>query len=538
MPACGFKDVLSLAGGVPFRTILIVFLLLLAPHPASTSSIPTDLDLDRATEKEIYLEPGPNPHDAFPCRRCHEGKGTDLTYEMASKYDLEIPLTTEGDSSVLLCEECHGEGYHSFHSVNFAVKRLADRIDELEIFPLQTIVEGYNKFTCNTCHDVHFPHTRNRLLRGFAVSPSADDISFYGRVDFCRACHGDEILAISGHREEKPDDKCNFCHLGYRKPGVPGPLKRRLNESCVICHPLPRGSRPHFYSYNPFPDFEREELDGYGLFLEKGQFTCHTCHTHHRPADSSKFLRPAFVSIVSKSLRVTPHKTTRFCLNCHPFKPPPIGTPNAVAPLWEEDVTRLCRGCHGKEGALQMHHPMPAPSEAVGIPEGWKLRKDGSLGCQTCHLAGHGPPDPKNLNMLRGGPYEERNENCFMCHDRSGYEGRDIHVEVGEFGGCEFCHIVKGRTALRPEGKVGDLLAEPNFLCLLCHAPPPHPASADHTVRPRKFSFLNIDEEVTPLFRGKITCHSCHDSHSTEVDDSFLRRVASEPLVCRNCHPF
>jgi predicted CXXCH cytochrome family protein len=185
-----------------------------------------------------------------------------------------------------------------------------------------------------------------------------------------------------------------------------------------------------------------------------------------------------------------------------------------------------------------MHHPLPAPSEAVGIPEGWKLRKDGSLGCQTCHLAGHGPPDPKNLNMLRGGPYEERNEICFRCHHRGSYEGRDIHVEVGEFGGCEFCHIVKERTALRPEGKVGDLLAEPNFLCLLCHAVPPHPASADHTVRPRKYSFLNIDEEVTPLFRGKITCHSCHDSHSTEVDDRFLRKVGTDPLVCHYCHPF
>jgi predicted CXXCH cytochrome family protein len=242
--------------------------------------------------------------------------------------------------------------------------------------------------------------------------------------------------------------------------------------------------------------------------------------------------------VVSKSLRVTPHQTTRFCQNCHPFDPPPIGTPNAVAPLWEEDVTRLCRGCHEKEGALRMHHPMTAPSEAVGIPEGWKLRKDGSLGCQTCHQDGHGPPDPQNPNMLRGGPYREANESCFKCHDRNNYVRRNIHREVGEFGGCEFCHIVKERTALRPEGKVGDLLAEPNFLCLLCHTVLPHPASADHTIRPKKYSFLSLDENVTPLSLGKITCHTCHDSHSSEVGGRLLRKIGSATLICNGCHPF
>jgi hypothetical protein len=537
MPACGPENVPAPSGRAPLRILLTVFLLPLSSHPASTATVPTDLDLDRAAEIEIYLEPGPNPHDVFPCRRCHEE--TDLTYEMASKYDLEIPLTTDGDSSILLCEECHGEGYHAFHPMNFVVKRLAGKIEEAEIFPLETIVEGYDKLTCTTCHDVHFPHTRNRLLRGFAVTTSPGEGFFPGRVEFCRACHGDEVNAIAAHREEKPDEKCNFCHLGYRKPGVPGPLKRRLNESCVICHPIPRGRRPHFYSYNPFPDFKREELEGYGLSLEKGQFTCSTCHTHHRPPDSSVFLRPAFISVVSKSLRVTPHRTTRFCQNCHPFKPPPIGTPNAEAPLWEEDVTRLCRGCHEKASALHMHHhPVSKPSEAVAVPADWKLRKDGTLGCQTCHLAGHGPPDPLNLNMLRGGPYRYRNGICFRCHDRNRSEGRNIHLEVVEFGGCDFCHIVKERTALSPEGKVGDILAEPNFLCLLCHTVFPHPASADHTVRPKKYSFLTLDEEITPLFMGSVTCHTCHESHSIEVGENLLRKVGSETLTCRNCHPF
>ena len=69
---------------------------------------------------------------------------------------------------------------------------------------------------------------------------------------------------------------------------------------------------------------------------------------------------------------------------------------------------------------------------------------------QTCHLAGHGPPDPDNPKMLRGGGYTERSEVCFRCHLRENYRNRDIHAEVREFEGCEFCHIVKERTALRP----------------------------------------------------------------------------------------
>ncbi len=526
----------GIAARVGLAAFCLAGALSVMPPLLQAESIPPDLDLDRAPVFEILDESGPNPHDSFPCGRCHEK--SDVTYETARRYGIEIPLTTEGDSSTLLCEECHGEQHHSFHPVSFRVEEKADEIEKTGIFPLETIVEGFDKITCISCHDVHFPHTRNRLLRGFAVSTGRTDGAFASRLDFCRGCHGEEVREISSHWETAADRTCDLCHLGLREPGRPGGLKRRLNESCVVCHPLPRGRRPHFYSYNPFPDFGRDELEGYGLILEEGRFTCNTCHTHHRPEGAGEFLRPAFVNIVSKSLRVDPHRTTRFCRNCHPITPPPVGTTGANAPLWEEDATRLCRGCHSKEGALKMFHPLAASPPEGMVPEGWARRKDGSLGCQTCHLAGHGPPDPDNVKMLKGGGYEQRNDICFQCHDPGAYAGRNIHAEIVGFKGCEFCHAVKGRTALRPEGRVGDLLAEPTLLCLLCHDPPPHPAGFSHTVKPEDRSFVSLNEEATPLSLGKITCHTCHDSHSPWIEEKFLRTAGMSAPVCHNCHPF
>lgn len=507
------------------------------PSSSPAESIPVDLNLDRAPTHELRMEPRPNPHDRFPCAGCHEH--TDLTYEMAVKYGVEVPLITEGDSSILLCEECHREGQHSFHPVNFPVERLYEIVRAQGVFPLETIVEGFNKLTCITCHDVHFPHTGNRLLRGFPLVADSEAVSFRDRVDFCSSCHGrEEIVALSSHRERTPDDRCNLCHLGYRQPGVPGPLTRHLNRSCVICHPLPGSGRPHFYNYNPFPDFKRTELQDYGLSLEKGGFTCNTCHKHHRQGDDEALLRPGFITLVSKSARVNPHRTTRFCLNCHPFQPEPLGTPGAVAPLWEEDTTRLCRRCHGREGTLTMDHPLTVPSEPGMVPINWELRKDGSLGCQTCHNGGHGPYDPANPKLLRGGYYNGRNGICFVCHRREDYENRNIHYELEEEGNCEFCHVIRDRTALLPEGKVGDTLAEPMFLCLICHDPPPHPASTDHTGRPGTRSFVTMNEKTAPLTLGKVTCHTCHDSHSTDTDNRLLRTQGSRSMVCANCHPF
>ncbi len=524
-------------GAAAGKALLAAFCLSwsLGGHTPAAAAVPEDLQLDRAPEVLVRARTVPNPHAAIPCARCHTG--SEKSYAVARRFAIRMPLVTEEEGSIVLCEQCHKD-YHALHPVNFPVRRLAEAVAQAGVFPLETPVEGYNKITCITCHDVHFPHTAQSLLRGYPVDDQVGGAPFRTRLEFCRSCHGgEEVLAYSGHRSTDGDARCGLCHGARDISGAIGPLKHGLNSACAFCHPVVRGVEPHFYEYNPFPGMPQEALNGYGIALEQGRFVCATCHRHHRPGPQTPFLKEGYVAAATRSIRINPHRTTRFCLNCHPVDPPPPGTPGAVAPVIEEDITRLCRGCHAKDGALQMQHPLARRAGGIAVPAEWPLAKGGTLGCQTCHLAGHGPRDAENPRFLRGGPYRARNEVCFRCHREEVLRGRNIHAEVADKGGCEFCHEVTDRTALHPEGRAGVLLAEPNLLCLPCHGAPPHPGSATHTVRPRPADFLMMDEKRVSRFLDKITCHTCHDSHGTAGENKYLRTVGRVP-ICTTCHPF
>lgn len=498
-------------------------------------ALPDDLKLGEPGETWSRSETTPNPHSVMTCTECHVRGG--VTYETARRFGILVPLLTEGESSILLCERCHKD-HHAFHPVNFPVRRRLEAAGRDGVFPLESPLEGYEKLTCTSCHAVHFPHSANRLLRGYPADARSGGVAFRTRLDFCRACHTEEqVVALSGHRSIVGDTGCSLCHGTRSNPEVAGALKRGLNRTCGVCHPLAPGELPHYAEYNPFAGLAPEALESARVDLLQGRYTCATCHRHHRPTPGSPYLKPGFVAAIAKSYLVNPHRSTRFCLNCHPGNPPRPGTAGAVAPLVEADVTRLCRGCHDREGALQMHHPLTAPSSASSVPAGWPLRRDGTLGCETCHLAGHGPPDPANPRLLRGGPYGQRNEVCSRCHDVEAVRDRNIHAEVPAGLGCDFCHERPAPTVAPEQRKAGALLAEPNLLCLRCHGVPPHPASALHTVRPRPSGFLKIDESCAPLTLGKVTCHSCHDSHAVVATNRFLRIQEQQP-ICANCHPF
>ncbi len=509
---------------------LVIVTLVLFAAPAPAAPLPDDLQLDRYPEVEIRADPAPNPHAAIECERCHTA--TERSYELARRFGVRIPLVIGDENPILLCEGCH-KGGHASHPGNFRVDPASAAVPE-QVFPLLRPLAGYARVTCTSCHAVHFPHGANSLLRGFPVDPRTDGGPFATRAEFCAGCHGDEgVVALSGHRTREGDGGCGLCHAPRDIAGKLGALRKDLNAVCSLCHPAAPGKRRHFYAYNPFPGLGSSELEGHGVALEGGRFTCATCHVHHRMPDDPAYLREGFVSAVSSSIRVNPHESTRICVTCHPVAPPPPGTPGAVAPLVEEDRTRLCRTCHAREGALRMDHPLGAPREGVSVPEGWPLRPDGSLGCETCHLAGHAPRDPANPRFLRGGPYAGRNEVCFRCHRESAYTGRNPHEGPRETG-CDLCHEVQDRSAVNPAGIAGRLLAEPNLLCLRCHDSPSHPAGSEHTVMLRPRGFLAVDLEAIPISDGKTTCHSCHDSHAAAGAD--LLRTAG--MACSPCHPF
>lgn len=503
--------------------------------PVASAAVADDLRLAETGETWRRAETHPNPHGAIPCTDCHVRGG--VSYENAVRFGMVLPLVTEGEASIVLCEKCH-QDYHQFHPVNFPVRRLLDAVERAGVFPLESPLEGYYKLTCTSCHAVHFPHAANRLLRGYAVDARSGDAPFRTRLDFCASCHGRErIAAYSGHGTPTGEGACDSCHGARVDPELAGPLKQGLNGTCSVCHPPEPGAPPHYAEYNPFPGLAPEALAAAGVELLRARYTCATCHRHHRPTPGTPFFKAGFIAAVGQSYLVNPHRSSRFCLNCHPGNPPPPGTAGASAPLIEADVTRLCQRCHEREGALRMHHPLTVPSAAVAVPDGWPLREGGALGCGTCHLAGHGPPDPANPRFLRGGPYAQRNEVCHRCHDGERERNRDIHAQVAANLGCDFCHEPAAPGVDAGDRRVGPLRAEPNLLCLRCHASPPHPASAVHTVRPRPTGFLRMDESCAPLTLGKVTCHTCHDSHGVGATASFLRVREQQP-VCSNCHPF
>jgi len=514
------------------RVALAAACLAAAPSPVR-AALPDDLRLDLYPEIELRADPEPNPHSSFPCERCHVG--TESSYEVARRYRVAMPLVTEGDNPILLCESCH-PGDHGAHPGNVRVGRLGPAIEAAGVFPLLQLVEGYERITCTSCHAVHFPHTASALLRGFPVDRRTDGAPFRTRLDFCVACHGAEaVRLLSGHGTRDGDAGCALCHGPRDIAGHVGDLRPDLNATCSLCHPATPGKTRHFYRFNPFPEIGREDLPAYGVVLDGGRFTCATCHLHHAEGAPPSALAEGFVAVAGRSTRINPHETRQLCIVCHPVNPGPIGS-GGPAPLAEEDRTRLCRRCHARDGALRMQHPLAAGDGRAVVAEGWPLRDDGTLGCETCHLPGHPPPDPGNPRFLRGGPYAERNAVCFRCHRRGEYTGRNPHAAAGREDECALCHEITGRSAVNPAGKAGPLLAEPNLLCLRCHSPPRHPAASEHTVLLRARSFLAVDRERIPITLGKVTCHSCHDSHAAAGGD--LLRAEGPGFLCAACHPF
>lgn len=526
------RRLLGVGAGLP----LLVAVVLALVTQVADARVPDDLDLTKASEVWRRTEPVPNPHGNLPCEKCHLAGG--ISYKVARQFGVSIPLQTGEEISTPLCLQCHQQ-HAALHPVGFAVRRLADAVEKAGVFPLETRIETYNYLTCTSCHSVHYPHTSYRLLRGFAIDGRFENGPFRTRLDFCRACHGaEETLSFSGHRLPAGDTGCSLCHETGLETGSVGALKKDLNQACSFCHPPIAGESAHYAEYNPFPGMSPEVLAGGSFDMIQGGFTCATCHRHHRLRESVHYLTASFVAASAKSFQVNPHRTTRFCLNCHTVNPPPPGTPGAAAPLIDADVTSLCRKCHDREQALRMQHPLVAPSEDTPVPAGWPVRKDGALGCETCHLSGHGPPDPDNPHFLRSLPDQQRNGFCFRCHHDDRKRGQNLHGELAAGRGCDVCHEGPGSASQMTAGKAGALRAEPNLLCLLCHTAPKHPASAEHTLRPRPSSFLAIDHQKAPLTQGKITCHTCHDSHATDQKTLFLRTSGTGRAVCSNCHPY
>ena len=253
-----------------------------------------------------------------------------------------------------------------------------------------------------------------------------------------------------------------------------------------------------------------------------------------------------------------PHWDEQACNACHGE-----GTPTSIE-SYDDDA--MCGTCHEKAGTRSCRHPsnlVPDDSGSVSLPDAYRSStRGGRLVCTTCHdplvqCQGDKLAPYLNPRFLRGGPFQQPDEACLLCHDGASYAKLNPHAQLA--GGetrqdvCGFCHKGTGDRISATSG----FRIDASTHCLSCHAIAPHPMSMipgsgidswNHLVVPGESTMrrMSATRERTgarlPVEpgTGKITCATCHDPHEAGViagDQPFLDRARLRPAArCEDCH--
>ena len=253
-----------------------------------------------------------------------------------------------------------------------------------------------------------------------------------------------------------------------------------------------------------------------------------------------------------------PHWDDQACSTCHGE-----GTPASIK---NYDSDAMCGRCHEKSGTQSCRHPsnlVSADTGSVSLPDDFRsATRGGRVVCTTCHdplvqCQGDKLAPYLNPRFLRGGPFQQSDEACLLCHDKAPYKKLNPHAQLadGEIRreACGFCHTLA-------EGKISassGFRIDASTQCLGCHAVSPHPMSMipgsgidswNHLVVPGESTMRRMNETrertgarlpVEPG-TGKITCATCHDPHEAGViagDPPFLDRARLRPAArCEDCH--
>jgi predicted CXXCH cytochrome family protein len=273
-----------------------------------------------------------------------------------------------------------------------------------------------------------------------------------------------------------------------------------------------------------------------------------------------------------------PHWREDGCAACHAGKPA-----KAALRLRDADINRLCNACHDAVSPHSYIHPVgmtPSKDMQGRMPADFKQsikRGGGKITCITCHdlplqCLPQGP-QKRGLNPLffRAGPYRQRTDLCYRCHDPEYYQRLNAHDQVAKDGSiredrCRICHSdagdLKTARSINDVGfnVTGDLAA----MCTGCHVWIPHPGTfsfrskdptnhlPNHLVVPppdvvkqmRRMEKQN--NIVLPLDpgTGKVFCGTCHNPHAKGVPMASLAATqgadADKRLrmqeICLNCH--
>ncbi|MDA8254815.1 MAG: hypothetical protein M0Z99_04100 [Betaproteobacteria bacterium] len=236
----------------------------------------------------------------------------------------------------------------------------------------------------------------------------------------------------------------------------------------------------------------------------------------------------------------TPHWTDDGCPACH------LGKPTARnSALRNRDINRLCQACHDSISAHNYIHAVgmvPSPEKRNRMNQSLRqaLQRGGNvITCISCHdLTAQCLPErhherKDNPRFFRDGPYAERSQLCYSCHNPTHYERLNPHDQISDEGElnsqmCLVCHsVAPNRREVKSIADVSfNIDRNLTLLCAGCHPPIPHPAgSPGHLYKPspETLEFINKTENqrgmILPLdpTNEHIFCATCHNPHERGV---------------------
>jgi hypothetical protein len=257
-----------------------------------------------------------------------------------------------------------------------------------------------------------------------------------------------------------------------------------------------------------------------------------------------------------------PHWNKSTCATCHDGATPVSGSA-ALRTATAEDG---CESCHDGREAVSCRHASDIAADAESIPVTYRDRlRDGRIVCTTCHDAVYQCEHPnvayryQNPGFLHDRISRNTGDQCFVCHDDSGYAKLNPHAETAgdpPQKTCLLCHAGMPDEEKAAQASSFNMHADMNDMCRGCHDVAPHPQGMDfgkpvegwiHLVRPSPDVITKMEasiaatQVVLPLSpsNGEIYCATCHDPHAyreTPATDAAPEHYLRQDKICQACH--
>ena len=257
-----------------------------------------------------------------------------------------------------------------------------------------------------------------------------------------------------------------------------------------------------------------------------------------------------------------PHWNKSTCATCHNAANPVPGNAALNTPTAEVG----CESCHDGREAVPCRHASDIAADAQSIPQSYRDRlRDGRIVCTTCHDAVYQCEHPnvayrfQNPGFLRDRVSRNTGDQCFVCHDDSGYAKLNPHAETAgdpPQKTCLLCHTVMPDEDDATQASSFNMRADMNDTCRGCHDVAPHPKGMGfgkpvegwiHLVRPSPDVVTKMEastaatQVVLPLspYNGEIYCATCHDPHAyreTPDGHAATEHHLRQDKICQACH--